>query len=419
MKVAIIYDRVNKWGGAERVLLALHELFPEAPLYTSVYYKKGAKWAKVFKVKTSFLQNFPLASRYHELYPAFMPAVFESFSFDEYDLVISVTSESAKGIIVGPNTLHICYCLTPTRYLWSGYEDYFRNQILRVLAKPVIFYLRYWDTIAARKPDIFIAISHEVKERIKKYYKRDSMVIYPPITLASRNQRLAASSQKNTSKPYVLVSETRQLNANNYFLVVSRLISFKNIDVVIQACNTLKMPLKIVGVGSHETALREIAGDTIEFLGSLTDKDLMKYYKGCYGVIIPAHEDFGLVALEAQSFGKPVLAYKAGGSLETVVPGKTGEFFYPLTEKALIKKLQEFQKKKYSQKECKNQAKRFTKEQFKKQLLAIIEESLQRKKLNLPLARLKREIKKGQISQAYGKQRENNEKRREPISQII
>lgn len=403
MKVAIVYDRVNKWGGAERVLLALHELFPEAPLYTSVYYKKGAKWAKVFKVKTSFLQKFPLASRYHELYPALMPAVFESFTFDKYDLVISVTSESAKGIIVGPKTLHICYCLTPTRYLWSGYEDYFQNQLLRIVSKPVIFYLRYWDKIAAKKPDIFIAISHEVKERIKTYYKRDSLVIYPPLTLAS-------SSKEKTANRY---------GKNSYFLVVSRLIPFKKIDIVIQACTTLKIPLKIVGIGSHETELRALAGDTVEFLGNLTDKDLMKYYKGCYGVIIPAHEDFGLVALEAQSFGKPVLAYKAGGSLETVIPGKTGDFFYPLTEKALSKKLREFQKKYFSPKECIKQAKRFTKEQFKKQLLAIIKESVQRKKSNLPLVRLKREVKKGHISQAYGKQRENNEKRRVSVSHII
>src|SRR3989338_3078897 len=141
MKVALVYDRVNKWGGAERVLLALHKIFPDAPLYTSVYNKDNASWAKVFKIKTSFLQKFPFASQNHEFYASLMPLAFESFSFDEYDLVISVTSEAAKGIITKPGTTHICYCLTPTRYLWSGYDEYFKNSFLRFISKPIISYL--------------------------------------------------------------------------------------------------------------------------------------------------------------------------------------------------------------------------------------------------------------------------------------
>src|SRR3989338_8390229 len=190
MKVALVYDRVNKWGGAERVLLALHELFPDAPLYTSVYDRKKASWADVFDpsagsgqgIKTSFLQKIPFSTR-HELFAALMPLAFESFSFDEYDLVISVTSEAAKGIITKPKTMHICYCLTPTRYLWSGYNDYFKNPYFRFISKPLVSYLRFWDKIAAQRPDAYIAISKEVQGRIKKYYGRESTVIYPSVTL--------------------------------------------------------------------------------------------------------------------------------------------------------------------------------------------------------------------------------------------
>jgi len=181
MKVAIVYDRVNKWGGAERVLLALHEMFPKAPLYTSVYDKKNAKWANVFpKIYTSFLQHIPFAKSNHELFAVLMPLAFESFNFDKYDLVISVTSEFAKGIITKQSTLHVCYCLTPTRYLWSGYEDYFRNKIFKILTKSIIIYLKEWDKMAAKRPDVMVAISSEVRNRIKKYYNRDSEIIFPP-----------------------------------------------------------------------------------------------------------------------------------------------------------------------------------------------------------------------------------------------
>src|SRR3990172_1252396 len=163
-KVAIVYDRVNKWGGAERVLLTLHEMFPDAPLYTSVYDEKNASWAKVFSnIYTSFLQKIPFAKGNHEFLAPLMPLAFESFNFNDYDLVISVTSEAAKGIITKSGTTHICYCLTPTRYLWSGYEEYFKNPILKFISKPFVSYLRMWDKIAANRPDKIIAISTEVK----------------------------------------------------------------------------------------------------------------------------------------------------------------------------------------------------------------------------------------------------------------
>lgn len=365
MKVALVYDRVNKWGGAERVLLALHELFPDAPLYTSVHNPKKASWAKVFAIRSSFLQKFPLASSMHEAYPYVMPFVFESFSFDAYDLVISVTSEAAKGILTKPHTKHICYCLTPTRYLWSGYGDYFSNPIFRLLSRPVVSYLRYWDKKAAQRPDVYLAISEEVKKRIAEYYGQDATVLYPPITLSSR-EKLAPHQEKEP-----------------YFLIVSRLVPYKHIELAIKACNALKVPLKIIGSGSQESMLRQIAGPTIELLGNLTDTQVIRYYSGSYALIFPGKEDFGLTVLESQKFGKPVIAYRGGGALETIVDGKTGTFFFPQTEKALEKTLRRFIKEhkglstvayrqKY-EKACKEQAKKFEKVIFKKQFLSFIE----------------------------------------------
>jgi len=273
MRVALVYDRLNKWGGAERVLLVLHKLFPDAPLYTSVYNKKKASWADVFDIRTSFLQKIPDASSSHEILAPLMPLAFESFSFDEYDLVISLTSESAKGIITKPHTLHVCYCLTPTRYLWSGYDEYFKNPYLRYLAKPAVSYLRMWDKVAASRPDRYIAISQEVKRRIKKYYDRDSEVIYPPVEFG---RSTFSSLGGNPPAPY--------------FLIVSRLVPYKKIDIAIKVFNKLKLPLKIVGVGSEEKKLKNMSNNNIEFLGYLTDKELVRYYSDCCALIFPGIE---------------------------------------------------------------------------------------------------------------------------------
>ncbi len=349
MKVALVYDRVNKWGGAERLLLALHDIFPQAPLYTSVYSAQKAPWADVFDVKTSFLQHLPF-SMHHEIYAPLMPLAFESFNFSKYDLVISVTSEAAKGIITQPKTVHICYMLTPTRYLWSGYKDYFKNEWLRYLSYPLVSYLRFWDKAAAQRPDKIIAISQEVARRIKKYYKRESTVIYPPVSI------------QNSTKRYTL-------DANPYFLVVSRLVPYKRIDLAVSAFNKLGFPLKIVGTGSESKRLKRLAKRNIEFLGSLTDEELVKYYKKCVALVFAGKEDFGLTVLEAQSFGKPVIAFSGGGVKETVIDGKTGLFFYPQNEKALIEAVGKFQRKKFDPKDARAQAKKFNIENFRRKFL--------------------------------------------------
>ena len=376
MKVALVYDRVNKWGGAERVLLALHELFPEAPLFTSVYDPAGAPWAEKFTVKTSFLQQFPFAAKHHELIPFLMPIAFETFTFDDYDLVISVTSEAAKGILTKTKTKHICYCLTPTRYLWSGYDDYFGNGLFSFLTKPVVAYLRKWDKVAAQRPDALVAISKEVQSRIKKYYDRESQVVYPPVTLSSWRGNDLDRISKVSKKPRDPIAA---LQDDSYFLVVSRLSKFtkyKRIDLAIQACNELGLPLKIVGTGSWEPELKAMAGPTIEFLGNLTDEKLVAYYKSCTALIFPGTEDFGLTILEAQQFGKPVIAYRGGGAVETIVEGKTGMFFHPQQVSALKQVLATFDKKQFKASDCKKQSERFNRERFRKDFLMVLEKVL-------------------------------------------
>jgi glycosyltransferase involved in cell wall biosynthesis len=367
MKVAIVYDRVNKWGGAERVLLALHALFPDAPLYTSVYDRESAPWANVFEVRTSFLQKIPFARTHHEMFAPLMPLIFESFTFDEFDLVISVTSESAKGIITKPHTHHICICLTPTRYLWSGYKEYFAEPIFRFITRPLVAYLRVWDTIAATRPDTMIAISSTVQARIDRYYHRESRVIFPPTQLSGQSLLFKKSTKRDDVD-------------TPYFLVVSRLskmTAYKRVDLAIRAANTLKIPLKVIGSGKDFEHYKEMAGPTVEMLGNVADSELVTYYKNCTALIFPGKEDFGLVMVEAHLYGRPVIAYRAGGATEIVQEGKTGEFFDSQSVKSLITVLKSFDRSRYNENDCMARAKKFSIAQFENELKACIAGAIQ------------------------------------------
>jgi len=377
MKIAFVYDRVNKIGGAERVLVALHEIWPDAPLYTAVYNPETALWAKDFKIIPSFLQKFPFAKTHHELYPWLTPLAFETFDFTGFDIVISITSAEAKGIITKPGTLHICYCLTPTRYLWNGYQDYHVPMIVRSMMTK----LRIWDQIASQRPDYYFAISETVKQRIWKYYRRKSEVIFPPVDTTKFVIRNPKSEKYSSfSRP-----------TSNFYLVVSRLVSYKQIDLAIEAFNKLDWPLKIVGVGREMNKLRAMAKPNIEFLGQLTDKELLGYYKKCQAVIFPQEEDFGLVPLEAQACGKPVIAYRGGGALETIIEGKTGIFFKEQTAESLLEALGEMGKtslqdkgeKGFRPEDCRKQAEKFSQEIFKKKFKQKIEEEWKKYKTNI------------------------------------
>ena len=352
-KVAIVYDRVNKWGGAERVLLTLHEMFPDAPLYTSVYDEKNAMWAKIFpEIHTSFLQKIPFAKSTHELFGWLMPFAFESFDFSDFDLVISVTSEAAKGIKTGPNTTHICYCLTPTRYLWSHYNQYFKRASFKGMTKPIISYLRKWDKKAAKRPDVMIAISNEVKNRIKKYYKRDAKIIFPPV---------------NTTLLYSNV-----VNQKKHFLVVSRLVRYKRVDLTIKAFNKLGYPLVIVGKGREGSRLRSKSKKNIKFVGEVSEKALVKYYRGAKALIMPQEEDFGIVSVEAQAVGTPVIAYSKGGAKDTVIDGKTGILFDEQSVESLTRAIAKFEKIVFNHKYIIKNAQRFSKRIFKEEFKKLI-----------------------------------------------
>lgn len=354
MKVAIVYDRVNKWGGAERVLLALHKLFPKAPLYTSVYDEKQASWAKAFpKIYTSFLQKIPFAQKNHEFLATLMPIAFEQFDFGKYDLVISVTSEAAKGIITRPGTTHICYCLTPTRYLWSGYEGYFKNPLLKFFSLPIVSYLRSWDKIAVQRPDKIITISSEVHNRVKKYYSLDSEVVFPPVDL---NSDLSITKQKS----------------GTYYLYVGRLVGYKKVDLLVKTFNKLNKKLVIVGNGWQKLKLKLSANNNIEFPENVSDKELKRIYKGAKAFIMPQIEDFGIVSVEAQSFGIPVIAYKEGGAQDSVVEGITGVFFDEQTSASLEGAIEKFEKMSFNRETLITNAQKFSTKRFEREFLKLI-----------------------------------------------
>lgn len=360
-----MYDRVNKWGGAERVIIALRKIFPDSVLFTSVYEQKRASWAKKIPIVSSFLQKIPFVPQFHEGFALFMPIAFESFNFDEYDLVISLTSEAAKGIITKPGTRHISIILTPTRYLWSGYRDYFSNPVLKFASWPFVVYLRFWDKIAANRPDKLIAISTTVQKRIKKYYGLESEIIYPPLMIRSSvsSIRYPVSSKRSTQY---------SIQNTEYFLVVSRLVPYKRIDIAIRAANKARVPLKIIGSGSAGVKLLKMAGPTVEFLGQVSDSDLKYYYSNCRALVFPGVEDFGLTIVEAQAFGKPVIAFRGGGAEEIIVEGKTGVFFDKQNSTALGAVLAKFKASRYNSKDCIKNSKRFSYEQFKQRILEII-----------------------------------------------
>jgi glycosyltransferase involved in cell wall biosynthesis len=346
MKVALVYDRVNKFGGAERVLLALHKIFPEAPLYTLVYNPRQAVWANEFKVVPTFLNKIWFLKNKHEWLAPISALAFESLDLREYDVVISVTSSDAKAVITKPNQLHICYCLTPNRYFWSGEGEYSKDRKMKMTPRWLRNYFRTVDLLISGRPDKYIAISNEVKERIRKYYNRDASVIYPSI------------DDKFYSSNFIPAS-----HRENY-LIVSRLVPYKKVDLAIKAFNLLKKPLTVVGSGSELSRLRKIAGPSITFTGAISDDKLIDHYRHAKAVIFPQEEDYGLIPIEAQACGTPVIAFAKGGALETIVSDKTGLFFQSQSPESLADAVRKFEAMSFSPSDCFQNALKFNNKTF-------------------------------------------------------
>ncbi len=318
MRVAIVHDWLNQMGGAENVLIALKALFPEAPVYTSIYDRKAmptlmARWT----VHTSFMDCLPGIYRRHQLYLPLYPLAFEQFDFSEYDVVISNKSGFCHGVITPPSTVHICYCLTPTRFLWNTSQYLAREQVggpARRVLKPMLSWLRLWDQVAAQRPDHFVSISRAVAQRVAKFYRRDSTIIYPPVD----------TRRFETDAP-----------PGDYDLIVSRLVPYKRIDLAVEAYTRLGRPLVIVGEGRDRPALEAIAGPNVRFVGRVSDEEVRRWVQGCRAFVFPGEEDFGIAPIEAQAAGRPVIAYAAGGALDTVIDGVTGLFFHEPSAEAL------------------------------------------------------------------------------------
>jgi glycosyltransferase involved in cell wall biosynthesis len=353
MRVALVYDRINKIGGAEQVLQCFHEIFPQADWYTGFWDPKRAPFSRSWNVT-----SFPYLHNHHELFPWLMPFIFESFDFSGYDLVISIGSAESKGVITKPGTVHLNYCLTPTRYLYSHASEYLTNPLYRLVAR----YLRKWDLVAAMRPDKMIAISTQVKKRIKEVYKRDADIIFPPV-----DTRKFTPTAKRIHGFTDLPAQAG-LRFKNYFLVVSRLVPYKKIDVLVKAANLSKRNLVIIGEGSEYGRLAKIAGPTVTLLGHVADADLRSYYQHCLAYLQANEEDFGISMCEAQAAGRPVIAYSVGGAKDIVIPGKTGILLEDNSVSSFAKVLSEFDTMSFVPRDCQQSVSRFSKNTWIKQI---------------------------------------------------
>lgn len=359
MKIALVHDHLIQEGGAELVLKIFNSLFPDAPIYTLVADKK--KFKNIFPhtdIHTSFLQHIPGSSKYYQWFLPLMPAATEMYDLSEYDVVLSSSSAFSKGIITKSTTLHLCYCHTPTRYLWTDTHSYIRELHRSGIVKRFLpFFLtniRMWDRLAADRVDTFIANSKTVQERIRKYYRRESDIIYPPVELS---QFSIAHS------------------IGDYYLAGGRLAAYKRVDLVVQAFNRLGLPLKIFGDGPELVKLKKISKKNITFLGRVTQEERQELYRKCIAYIHPQEEDFGITLLEATASGRPVIAFAAGGALETVVDGVTGVFFTDQDWAAIIDAVLRFKPEQYNPETVRAYALQFNADRFKQEIKNYIERS--------------------------------------------
>lgn len=356
MKIALVHDWLNQRGGAEDVLEALVELFPGAPVYTSLYAPEVMPAAyRKWDIRPLWLDRAPGIHSHHQQYLPLYPAAWGSLDLSEYDVVLSNKSGFCHGFRKGPNTLHICYCLAPTRYVWQ-LDAYLKREGIggaaRAGLKALLPPLRRWDYAAAQRVERFIGISTEIVQRIATYYDRSADLIYPPVD----TERFRPGPE-----------------TGDYFLVLSRLIPYKRIDLAVQAATRLNLPLKVGGKGRDLDRLREMAGPTVEFLGFVPDDEVAGLMAGCRAFLFPGLEDFGITPVQAQAAGRPVIAFRGGGALDTVLPGLSGELFDEQTVDSLAAVMATFDASRYDPAAMRAHALQFDKRAFAQQILAYID----------------------------------------------
>ena len=356
LNIAIVCDWLTNFGGAEKVILALHQLFPKAPIYTSIYNRDRMPGFENALIHTSYLQHLPWAKDKHQLYLSLMPEVFEQFDLSGYDIVISSSHSCAKGIITKPETLHICYCHSPMRYAWENSHSYIKeyeiNGAVKKIAPHLLHKIRMWDRLSADRVDYFLANSHHVQNRIYKYYRKTSSVVHP----------------------FVDVKEFQVGNhRQNFYLAVGRLTPYKRFDLIIDAFNELNLPLKIVGTGVAYRKLAQRANPNIEFLGHVSNTRLAELYGQAKALVFPQVEDFGITPLEAMASGCPVIAFNKGGALETVIDKQTGIFFNEQNVASLKGAVEKFKQHKFNHQAIREHAETFDRSVFNEKIVGFIE----------------------------------------------
>jgi len=359
MNLALVHDWLNQIGGAEDVLDQLVRCFPDAPIYTSMYAPETMpRHYQSWDIRTTWMNRLPGLHTHHQRYLPFYPLAFGGLDLSGYDVVLSNKSGFCHGVKTGSQAVHICYCLTPTRYIWN-LESYLDREdfgaSVRLAARLVARLFRRWDYAAAQRVNQFVAISTEIQARIKQFYHRDSTLIYPPVEVADRFRPSAARGE--------------------YYLVVSRLIPYKRIDLAVQACTQLGLPLLVGGKGRDRERLEAMAGPTVEFLGFVPDADLPELFAGCKALIFPGLEDFGITPVQAQATGRPVIAFKGGGALDTVLPGRTGAFFAEQTVESLVEVLRHFDPDAYDPAVLRAHAMRFDAPLFREAITHCVEQA--------------------------------------------
>lgn len=351
MNLALVHDWLNQLGGAEDVLETMVGMYPQAPLYTSIYWRDGMPDAyRRWDIQTTWMDKLPGIYQHHQPYLPLYPLTFGRLDLSRYTVVLSNKSGFCHGVGIGPRTTHICYCLAPTRYVWT-FEEYAAREALpspvRTALKPLIHWLRRWDYRAAQRVDHFIAISTEIQARIRQFYDRDATVIYPPVD----TDRFAPSGR-----------------TDDYFLIVSRLVPYKRTDLAVEAFNQLGLPLVIAGAGRDREALEAMANSNITFLGYVPDADLPDLLARCRAYILPGKEDFCIAPVQAMAAGRPVIAYASGGALDTVIPGKTGMHFQEPTPESLVAAVQQFGDSDFAPGTIRRHAEKFDKSVFESKL---------------------------------------------------